>query len=150
MIDLRRALCHLQIIKPQLAVADFKKVLELDPKNNLARSQMQTTQKMIRRVEFEKVRRAKAGIQWCSPCTFAGDRTGRANGGDGQMHGDHRRRQVASHRVPILTISTQLTFAAVLLGRWLRRRKYLRRPEAANVRRNRKIPHHAGIRDVHA
>ncbi|TDL26240.1 protein phosphatase 5 [Rickenella mellea] len=50
----RRALCHLQIMKPQLAVADFKKVLVLDPGNKLARSQMETTQKLIRRIEFEK------------------------------------------------------------------------------------------------
>ncbi|KAI5121578.1 hypothetical protein M0805_000757 [Coniferiporia weirii] len=50
----RRALCHLQILKPQLAVADFKKVIVLDPKNALARSQLETTQKLIRKAEFEK------------------------------------------------------------------------------------------------
>ncbi|KAH8119284.1 protein phosphatase 5 [Phellopilus nigrolimitatus] len=50
----RRALCHLQILKPQVAVADFKKVLALEPKNALARSQLETTQKLIRKAEFEK------------------------------------------------------------------------------------------------
>ncbi|PAV18517.1 phosphatase 5 [Pyrrhoderma noxium] len=50
----RRALCHLQSLKPQLAVADFKKVLKLDPKNALAKSQLEITQKLIRKVEFEK------------------------------------------------------------------------------------------------
>ncbi|THG95052.1 hypothetical protein EW145_g8032 [Phellinidium pouzarii] len=50
----RRALCHLQILKPQLAVADFKKVLTLDPKNAVARSQLDTTLKLIRKADFEK------------------------------------------------------------------------------------------------
>ena len=54
--SIRRALCHLQSLKPQLAVADFKKVLKLDPKNALAKSQLEITQKLIRKVEFEKVR----------------------------------------------------------------------------------------------
>lgn len=51
----RRALCNLQTLKPQVAVKDFKKVLELDPKNNIARQQLTETQKMIRKAEFEKV-----------------------------------------------------------------------------------------------
>ncbi|KAL5523591.1 hypothetical protein ACEPAG_7764 [Sanghuangporus baumii] len=50
----RRALCHVQVLKPKLAVADFKKVLALEPSNALARSQLDTTQKLIRRTEFEK------------------------------------------------------------------------------------------------
>lgn len=51
----RRALCNLQTLKPQVAVKDFKKVLELDSKNNTARQQLTETQKMIRKAEFEKV-----------------------------------------------------------------------------------------------
>ena len=35
---------------------DFKKTLELDPKNAIARQQLTETQKLIRKVEFEKVR----------------------------------------------------------------------------------------------
>ncbi|KAG1867385.1 phosphoprotein phosphatase [Suillus subluteus] len=44
----RRATCYLQIAKPQLAVADFKKVVALEPRNYYP------TQKLVRRIEFEK------------------------------------------------------------------------------------------------
>ncbi|KAF8894057.1 phosphoprotein phosphatase [Infundibulicybe gibba] len=50
----RRATCHMQILKPQAAVADFKRVLTLEPKNEAVRAQMVSTQKLIRRIEFEK------------------------------------------------------------------------------------------------
>lgn len=50
----RRALCHLQTLHPQLALQDFKKALVLDPKNVEARRRHTETQKLIRRVEFEK------------------------------------------------------------------------------------------------
>ncbi|CAK5281798.1 unnamed protein product [Mycena citricolor] len=50
----RRATCYLQILKPQMAVADFRKVLALEPKNDTVRSQMVATQKLVRRIEFEK------------------------------------------------------------------------------------------------
>ncbi|KAF5326277.1 hypothetical protein D9611_000049 [Ephemerocybe angulata] len=50
----RRATCHLQLMKHQLAVADFKKVLSLEPKNETVRAQLVATQKMIRKIEFEK------------------------------------------------------------------------------------------------
>ena len=49
-----RALCHLQTLKRQEAVKDFKRVLELDPKNALAKSQLDETRKLIRKAEFEK------------------------------------------------------------------------------------------------
>jgi len=49
-----RATCYMQILKFQAAVADFKKVLALEPKNELVRSQMVSTQKLIRKIEFEK------------------------------------------------------------------------------------------------
>ena len=50
----RRATCYLQVMKPQLSIPDFKKVLQFEPKNELIRTQMVTTQKMIRKIEFEK------------------------------------------------------------------------------------------------
>lgn len=50
----RRAISQLAILRPTLAVTDFKHVLKLDPKNSLARTQLETTLKLIRRIEFEK------------------------------------------------------------------------------------------------
>lgn len=50
----RRATCYLQIAKPQLAVADFKKVVALEPRNTVVQSQLTATQKLVRRIEFEK------------------------------------------------------------------------------------------------
>lgn len=49
-------MCHLQILKPQQAVSDLKKVLALEPKNTEVKRQLESTQKMVRRIEFEKVR----------------------------------------------------------------------------------------------
>ncbi|KAG2755256.1 phosphoprotein phosphatase, partial [Suillus brevipes Sb2] len=49
-----RATCYLQIAKPQLAVADFKKVVALEPRNTIVQSQLTATQKLVRRIEFEK------------------------------------------------------------------------------------------------
>jgi hypothetical protein len=51
----RRALCHLQTLRYQQAVSDFKKVLVLEPQNDTVRGQMVATQKLIRKIEFEKV-----------------------------------------------------------------------------------------------
>lgn len=51
----RRATCYMQIMKPQQAVADFKKILGLEPHNETVRSQLVATQKLIRKIEFEKV-----------------------------------------------------------------------------------------------
>ncbi|PPR05835.1 hypothetical protein CVT26_010115 [Gymnopilus dilepis] len=50
----RRATCYMQIMKPQQAVVDFKKILSLEPHNETVRSQMVSTQKLIRKIEFEK------------------------------------------------------------------------------------------------
>jgi hypothetical protein len=50
-----RALCQLSILKPKLAVVDFTKVLKLNPKNQIAKAQLDATKKLIRRIEFEKV-----------------------------------------------------------------------------------------------
>jgi hypothetical protein len=46
----------MQILKPQAAVADFRKVLALEPKNETVRAQLVATQKLIRKIEFERVR----------------------------------------------------------------------------------------------
>ena len=51
----RRAQCHLQMLKPQLAVGDFTKVLTIDPNNKSVKQQLEATQKLIRKIEFEKV-----------------------------------------------------------------------------------------------
>jgi len=51
-----RAVCYLQTLKLQFAVADFKKVLSLETNNETVRQQMLSTQKLIRKIEFEKVR----------------------------------------------------------------------------------------------
>lgn len=45
----------MQILKPQSAIADFRKVLVIEPKNDTVRSQLASTQKLIRKIEFEKV-----------------------------------------------------------------------------------------------
>ncbi|KIY44446.1 protein phosphatase 5 [Fistulina hepatica ATCC 64428] len=50
----RRATCHMQILKPQAAIADFKKILQLEPQNEVVRTQLKATQKLIRKIEFEK------------------------------------------------------------------------------------------------
>ena len=51
----RRAVCHLQTLRYQKAVADFKKLLALEPHNETVRGQMLATQKLIKKIEFEKV-----------------------------------------------------------------------------------------------
>ena len=50
----RRAVAQLAIMRPKAAVADFKKVVALEPKNATAKAQLDSTQKLIRRLEFEK------------------------------------------------------------------------------------------------
>ncbi|KAH8985935.1 phosphoprotein phosphatase [Lactarius hatsudake] len=50
----RRAMCHIQILKPQLAVTDLKKVLALEPQNAQVRKELESTQKLVRKIEFEK------------------------------------------------------------------------------------------------
>ncbi|BGP49272.1 Palmitoyl-protein thioesterase 1 [Rhodotorula kratochvilovae] len=49
----RRALANLAILKPKAAIVDFKKVIQLDPKNTVAKSQLDATQKLVRRLAFE-------------------------------------------------------------------------------------------------
>jgi len=64
----RRAMCHLQILKPQLAVADLKKVLALEPQNAQVRKELESTQKLVRKIEFEKaieVGEEKSAVERC-------------------------------------------------------------------------------------
>lgn len=51
----RRAQCHLQMLKPHLAIGDFKKVIGIEPHNKTVKQQLEATQKLVRRIEFEKV-----------------------------------------------------------------------------------------------
>lgn len=50
----RRATCYLQTLRYKQAIADFKKLLTLEPQNQLVRMQLDSTQKILRKVEFEK------------------------------------------------------------------------------------------------
>ncbi|EMD37858.1 hypothetical protein CERSUDRAFT_50822, partial [Gelatoporia subvermispora B] len=50
----RRATCYLQTLKYKQAIADFKKILVLEPQNQLVRTQLDSTQKILRKFEFEK------------------------------------------------------------------------------------------------
>lgn len=50
----RRATCYLQTLQYKLAIADFKKLLTLEPQNQLVRTQLDSTQKILRKTEFEK------------------------------------------------------------------------------------------------
>ncbi|KAI5890586.1 protein phosphatase 5 [Schizophyllum commune H4-8] len=64
----RRATCYLQTLRPQLAVTDFKRVLQIEPKNDTVRAQLTSTQKLIRKIEFEKaieVEGEKSPVERC-------------------------------------------------------------------------------------
>ncbi|KAH9948541.1 phosphoprotein phosphatase [Amylocystis lapponica] len=50
----RRATCYLQTLQYKKAIGDFKRLLTLEPQNQLVRTQMDSTQKILRKTEFEK------------------------------------------------------------------------------------------------
>lgn len=52
----RRAVSAIAIMRPKDAVPDFKKALEIEPSNRSIQEQLTATVKLIRRMEFEKVR----------------------------------------------------------------------------------------------
>lgn len=52
----RRGVSSLAVVRPKDAVPDFKKALEIEPANRVVREQLNATVKLIRRIEFEKVR----------------------------------------------------------------------------------------------
>lgn len=61
-------MCHIQILKPQLAVADLKRVLALEPQNAQVRRELESTQKLVRKIEFEKaieVEEEKSAVVRC-------------------------------------------------------------------------------------
>jgi serine/threonine-protein phosphatase 5 len=61
-------MCHIQILKPQLAIADLKKVLALEPQNAQVRQELDSTQKLVRKIEFEKaieVEEEKSAAERC-------------------------------------------------------------------------------------
>lgn len=49
----RRALANIAIMKPKAAVGDLKRVLQLEPGNAPAKAQLDATQKLLRRLQFE-------------------------------------------------------------------------------------------------
>jgi serine/threonine-protein phosphatase 5 len=49
-------MCNIQTLKYQAAISDLKKVLQLEPHNQQVKTQLDSTQKLWRRIEFEKVR----------------------------------------------------------------------------------------------
>ncbi|KAI0374053.1 protein phosphatase 5, partial [Pilatotrama ljubarskyi] len=64
----RRATCYLQTLKYKQAIADFKKLLTLEPQNQLVRMQLDSTQKILRKVEFEKaieMEEEKSAVERC-------------------------------------------------------------------------------------
>jgi len=64
----RRAMCHIQILKPQQAIADLKRVLALEPQNAQVRRELESTQKLVRKIEFEKaieVEEEKSAVDRC-------------------------------------------------------------------------------------
>ncbi|KAI0093249.1 Metallo-dependent phosphatase-like protein [Irpex rosettiformis] len=64
----RRATCYLQTLKYKQAIADFKKLLQLEPGNQLVRTQLDSTQKILRKTEFEKaieVEEEKNAVERC-------------------------------------------------------------------------------------
>ncbi|OJT10453.1 Serine/threonine-protein phosphatase 5 [Trametes pubescens] len=67
----RRATCYLQTLRYKQAIADFKKLLALEPQNQLVRMQMDSTQKILRKVEFEKasaieMEEEKSAVERCA------------------------------------------------------------------------------------
>jgi hypothetical protein len=50
----RRAVAQLAIMQPKSAAADLRKVLQFDPKNAMAKQQLDSTIKLMRRIDFEK------------------------------------------------------------------------------------------------
>lgn len=87
----RRATCYLQTLKYKQAIADFKKLLSLEPQNQLVRTQMESTQKILRKAEFEKVRPLAMRLTRppCSRTRVEGHRNGRGEERCGTVYGDH-------------------------------------------------------------
>lgn len=57
-------------MKPQAALVDLKKVLALDPKNAPAKAQLDSTQKLLRRLLFEAAISGKDEVSTSSKVRF--------------------------------------------------------------------------------
>jgi hypothetical protein len=61
-------MCHIQILKPQLAIVDLKKVLALKPQNAQVCKELDSMQKLVCKFEFEKaieVEEEKNAVERC-------------------------------------------------------------------------------------
>jgi serine/threonine-protein phosphatase 5 len=61
-------MCHIQTLKPQSAIADLKRVLALEPQNAQVRKELESTQKLVRKIEFEKaieMEEEKSAVERC-------------------------------------------------------------------------------------
>ena len=55
------------MLRPHLAVDDFKKVLALEPRNQSVKAQLEATQKLIKKIAFEKVCVSRGGLFLFTP-----------------------------------------------------------------------------------
>lgn len=58
----RRALGNLAIMKPKAALVDLKRVLQLDPNNLPAKAQLDSTSKLLKRLQFEAAISSKDAV----------------------------------------------------------------------------------------
>jgi serine/threonine-protein phosphatase 5 len=54
------------MLKPHLAIGDFKKVLCIEPHNINVKQQLEATLKLVRKIEFEKVQPTSLPFPWQS------------------------------------------------------------------------------------
>lgn len=99
----------MQTLQPQKAVADLKRVMALEPGNTTVKAQLETTQKLVRRIEFEKVRPRRPGRvcrQWVGDANGvgAGDQGWGGQEPRGQVFGDHRRGFVVASQLDVSDI----------------------------------------------
>jgi serine/threonine-protein phosphatase 5 len=51
----RRAQCYIQVLEPRRAIGDLRRVVALEPNNEKVKSQLLSTQKLVRKLDFAKV-----------------------------------------------------------------------------------------------
>ncbi|KAK0548185.1 Palmitoyl-protein thioesterase 1 [Tilletia horrida] len=75
----RRASGYLAILKPKNALPDLRKVVQLEPKNATVRAQLDSTVKLIRRLDFEQAIKVEAGPKkWEEALELVRDEAGAA------------------------------------------------------------------------
>ncbi|CAD6888792.1 unnamed protein product [Tilletia controversa] len=75
----RRATGYLAILKPKNALPDLRRVTQLEPGNKSVRVQLDSTLKLIRRLEFEKAIKVESGPKkWQEALEQIRDRAGQA------------------------------------------------------------------------